>query len=483
MSSVRQKVALQFIVSNLALVANFVLTIVLARLLSPQDIGIFSMSAVLMAVAHVFRDFGVTSFIKREKELTPDSLSSALGVLLITSWSVAALMFLSAPYWAHFFHEARVVPVVQVLALGFVFIPFGAIPMAIISREMDVKKSATIGAVATVVYFGASVGLALAGFGPMTMAWANLINIIVTGAMARRALGRSLPWIPGFSQLKGIVHFGLGNLLTALLKAADNALPDILLGRWMTPTAVGLFSRANSTVNMVSTALLPTVNYFALPYMAKVHHANGPVAVEYLRATSLINSLILPALATIAVLAHDIVSLLYGSTWLQAAPAIPWLCLAYAVSSLFTLSTPALTGVGKPYASIGPTAFLVFVKIAFAWWLMDGTLRTFAVAIALGQLLSAPAMVLMLYRHLGLPVLAWLKNTLSVFALAASIGILCWIIRILLPDGWPSILTIVVTGSAAVIAFVFVSRALSLPISHELQRLFKQLHKKPSPPM
>ena len=203
MSSVRQKVALQFIVSNLALVANFVLTIVLARLLSPQDIGIFSMSAVLMAVAHVFRDFGVTSFIKREKELTPDSLSSALGVLLITSWSVAALMFLSAPYWAHFFHEARVVPVVQVLALGFVFIPFGAIPMAIISREMDVKKSATIGAVATVVYFGASVGLALAGFGPMTMAWANLINIIVTGAMARWALGRSLPWIPGFSQLKG----------------------------------------------------------------------------------------------------------------------------------------------------------------------------------------------------------------------------------------------------------------------------------------
>ena len=345
---------------------------------------------------------------------------------------------------------------VQVLALGFVFIPFGAIPMAIISREMDVKKSATIGAVATVVYFGASVGLALAGFGPMTMAWANLINIIVTGAMARWALGRSLPWIPGFSQLKGIVHFGLGNLLTALLKAADNALPDILLGRWMTPTAVGLFSRANSTVNMVSTALLPTVNYFALPYMAKVHHANGPVAGEYLRATSLINSLILPALAAIAVLAHDIVSLLYGSTWLQAAPAIPWLCLAYAVSSLFTLSTPALTGVGKPYASIGPTAFLVFVKIAFAWWLMDGTLRTFAVAIALGQLLSAPAMVLMLYRHLGLPVLAWLKNTLSVFALAASIGTLCWIIRILLPDGWPSILTIAVTGSAAVIGVVFV---------------------------
>ena len=429
MSSVRQKVALQFIVSNLALVANFVLTIVLARLLSPQDIGIFSMSAVLMAVAHVFRDFGVTSFIKREKELTPDSLSSALGVLLITSWSVAALMFLSAPYWAHFFHEARVVPVVQVLALGFVFIPFGAIPMAIISREMDVKKSATIGAVATVVYFGASVGLALAGFGPMTMAWANLINIIVTGAMARWALGRSLPWIPGFSQLKGIVHFGLGNLLTALLKAADNALPDILLGRWMTPTAVGLFSRANSTVNMVSTALLPTVNYFALPYMAKVHHANGPVAGEYLRATSLINSLILPALAAIAVLAHDIVSLLYGSTWLQAVPAVPWLCLAYAISSLFTLSAPVLTGVGKPYAAIGPNALLVVAKVACAVWLMDGTLGTFALAMALGQLLSVPYNLWIHARYLNLGWATWARSTILVLAHALLVGGVCLGIR------------------------------------------------------
>ena len=475
MSSVRQKVALQFIVSNLALVANFVLTIVLARLLSPQDIGIFSMSAVLMAVAHVFRDFGVTSFIKREKELTPDSLSSALGVLLITSWSVAALMFLSAPYWAHFFHEARVVPVVQVLALGFVFIPFGAIPMAIISREMDVKKSATIGAVATVVYFGASVGLALAGFGPMTMAWANLINIIVTGAMARWALGRSLPWIPGFSQLKGIVHFGLGNLLTALLKAADNALPDILLGRWMTPTAVGLFSRANSTVNMVSTALLPTVNYFALPYIAKVHHANGPVTGEYLRATSLINSLILPALATIAVLAHDIVSLLYGSTWLQAAPAIPWLCLAYAVNSLFTLSAPALTGVGKPYAAIGPNALLVATKVACAAWLMDGTLGTFALAMALGQLLSLPYNLWIHQRYLNLGWVAWAQSTLPLLAQALLVGGVCLGIRNALPADLVPWAAILVTGIGALLAILAGCFLLSLPMADELKRMQKAL--------
>lgn len=470
-SSVRQKVALQFIVSNLALVANFVLTIVLARLLSPQDIGIFSMSAVLMAVAHVFRDFGVTAFIKREKELTPESLRNALGVLLLTSWSVAGVMFLSAPYWAEFFREERVLPVVQVLALGFVFIPFGAIPMAILSREMAVEKSARITAVATVVFFASSVGLALAGFGPMTMAWANLINIIVTGAMARWALGRPLPWLPAFGQIKSIVHFGLGNLLTALLKAADNALPDILLGRKMTPADVGLFSRANSTVNMVSTALLPTVNYFALPYMAKVHHANGPVAGEYLRATSLINALMLPALAAIAVMAQDIVSFLYGSAWLEAVTAIPWLCLAYAISSLFTLSAPALTGVGKPYAAIGPTALLVVAKVACALWLMDGTLSTFALAIALGQLLSLPYQLWVHQRHLNLPWTDWAKSSLPLLAQAALVGAVCFGIREALPLNTPAWAAIAAVGAGALVSFLAGCFLLSLPMADELKRL------------
>lgn len=471
MLSVRQKVALQFFFSNLALVVNFALSIVLARLLTPQEIGIFSMSAVLIAVAHVFRDFGVTAFIKREKELTPDILRNALGVLLVSSWSVAAAMFLSAGYWAHFFREDSVVPIVRVLALGFVFIPFGAIPTAILSREMAVEKSVYVTAVSTAVYFVTSVVLALKGFGAMTMAWANLINIIVAGAMSRWMVARPLPWLPGFRQMGDIVHFGMGNLFTALLKAADNALPDILLGRWMTPAAVGLFSRANSTVNMAGTALLPTVNYFALPHMAKVHHAHGAVGSEFLRASSLINALMLPAFATIAVLAHDIVSLLYGKAWLEAVPAIPWLCLSYAISSLFTLSAPSLTGVGKPYAAIGPYAMLVVAKVACAWWLMDGTLHTFALAMALGQLVSVPYYLWIHNRFLSLRWTTWSISTLPLAAQGLLVGAVSLGIRQSLPEDLAPWATILVTGVFAGLAFLAGCFMLSLPMADELKRM------------
>jgi len=469
--SVRQKVALQFIFSNLALVANFALSIVLARLLTPQEIGIFSMSAVLIAVAHVFRDFGVTAYIKREKSLTPDILRNSLGVLLITSWAMAIIMFLSAAYWAQFFNEERVIPVVHVLALGFVFIPFGSIPMAILGREMAVEKSAYVTAAGTVVYFITSVVLALKGFGAMTMAWANLVNIIVTGVMCRWMVARPLPWLPGFRQIGDIVHFGMGNLLTALLRAADNALPDILLGRWMSAAAVGLFSRANSTVNMVGTALLPTVNFFALPHMAKVHHAQGAVGSEYLRASSLINALMLPAFAAIAVLAHDIVSLLYGKAWLGAVPAIPWLCLSYAISSLFTLSSPSLTGVGKPYAAIGPYTLLLAAKIACALWLMDGTLYTFALAMALGQLFSVPYYLWIHHRFLNLRWTAWSMSTLPLAVQGLLVGAVCLGVRQSLPQGIAPWAAILVTGVFAGLAFLVGCFVLSLPMADELRRM------------
>lgn len=478
MTSVRKKLAIQFVVSNLAIIANFALSIILARLLTPEEIGIFSMSAVLIAVAHVFRDFGVTAFIKREKELTPATIRTASGVLVTTSWTVAALMFFSASEWANFFNEPRVAEVVQVLAVGFVFIPFGAIPSAILTRRMAVKKTTQVTAISTAVYFGTSVTLAQQGFGYMTMAWANLVNILVTGLACHWALGERLPWLPSFSGWRRMVHFGVGNLLTALLKAADTALPDVMLGRMQSANSVGLYSRANSTVNMVGTALSSTINYFAMPYLARLHHTTGAIDQEYLRATSLINAVLLPALAMIAVLARDIVVLLYGNAWLGSVEAIPWLCLTLGLSSLFTLTTPALTAIGKPYAAISPLALILLGKVGFALLVFDGSLSSFALAMALGQLLGVPLQVYIVQRHLGVGVVAWMSDTTSLIALALGVGSAGLTLRHFLPPDMTPALAIGLTALPAAVAFWFASQALKLPIHQEMVRLLKRFHMK-----
>lgn len=479
-SSVRKQIALQFVVSNLATVANFVLVMVLARILTPTDVGIFSMSAVLIAIAHVFRDFGVTSFIKREKTLTYESVRSAFGLLIATSWTMAVAMYFTANAWATFFGVREVKEVVEVLALGFVFIPFGSIPQALLTRHFKVERTALVIAVSTATYFSSSVMLAWHGFAHMTMAWANLINIIVTGAAYHVVCQDNVPFIPRFRGWGRMLDFGIGNLVTALIKAADNALPDVALGRMGTAAQVGLFSRANATVNILNTAVTPTIQFFAIPYLAKVHHTQRAVAPEYLRTSSIINCFIIPALACIALTGEDLILILFGNRWLESADAIPWLCAAFAVSSSFTLAPHAVTSVGRPMAAAAPLTIGLIFKIIAIILLFDGTLQSFALALFIGQLLAAPAYIMTINTVLAVSKTAWakdvLKSTLPVLVLALAVN--SYITNYF--SGFHPAISAMLTSILVLTPTAFAYWILKLPICNEFARLWSSVCKRSS---
>lgn len=471
----RKKIAFQFLVSNMALVANFALTVILARLLTPTDIGIFSMSAVLIAVAHVFRDFGVTAFLKQEKTLSKEIMRGAIGLLVAASWTVAAVMYLSAPLWAAFFKEPKVSDVVEVLALGFVFIPLGAVPQALLVREMDVAKSAWVTLTTTTVYFVVSILLAYSDFKHMTMAWANLINIVVSGIAFNVVLKTRLPWLPSTYGWKRISSFGTGNLASSLLRALDNAIPDIALGKLSSPASVGLFSRANSTVNMIGTVLHPTIYFFALPFLARTHHAHGSLHKEFLKGSSIINCLMMPALIWIAIVAQDVVRILYGNQWLAASEAIPWLSLAIAATNIFVLSSQAVTGIGKPHAVIPAVVATLCFKGLLIYWLFDGSLKSFAMAIALGQVAAVPAFVWINVRYLKVPVIEWIINLCKPVPAWLAGGVTLYLVHELLPTEW--FLLARLSLSSAIFAAITLAMymLLNIPIRDELIQLLQKL--------
>lgn len=463
------------VVSNLSTVVNFALAIILARLLSPDDIGVFSMSAVLIAIAHTFRDFGVTSYIKREKELTDQTIRTARGLLYLTSWSMALAMFLSAGFWAVFFNEPRVEDVVHVLALGFVFIPFGAIAQAVMTRELDVVQSSKVAAVSTAVYFFASVGLALLGFKHMTMAWANLINILVAGLAYNFFLRRRLPWMPSLQGWRSMVSFGSANVLTALCKVINTSIPDLLLGRLSVAADVGLFSRATSTVNMVGKVIEPTISFFTLPYMARIHHATGNVSYDYLRAGSIINSVLLPVLVWVALMAHDIVLFLFGEQWLAAVPAIPWLCAATGIATLFSLSGQTVTSVGRPFVALPPLAVLIAGKLMAVYLVYNGSLRSFAVALLIGELLSAPVYVYVNKALLRVSLWSWAADVAkTLLAISLAGAVLALLLHQVL-DTAPIMLRLAVSFPCIMVLSALCFEVLRLPFAAELRKALRAI--------
>ena len=387
--------------------AHFGLSIALSRLLTPTEIGIFSITAVFVGFTQVFRDFGVVSYIQRQKTLTPEVLSAATGVLFTSSWIIAALLYLSADLWSLFFKQPGIREIMPILALGFVFIPFGSIPLAVLGREMEVKKTTLITALATTVYITTCIVLASQGFSYMSMAWANLASIVTSGIALTLMMPKGISLRPSIKGWKTVAQFGAGAMVASSVKAMDTALPDIFLGKLSGPHGVGIFSRANSTVNIFNSMSGPTINYFALPYLSRAHHGGRNLSEDIGRTIAYLTGFMWPALIVIGMLSNDIILFLYGANWVESAVLIPWLCLACGIQIMFAIVQPALTALGKPYLSALPVALVLVLKISVALLLFDETLASFVKAIAFAEVMSVPVYIFVAKKYIGMQLAQW----------------------------------------------------------------------------
>lgn len=402
MSQIRKALALTFLSTNGATAVQFAVTLVLARLLSPEEIGIFSITAVAVSIAQLFRDFGVASYLQREADLTRQKVATAFGVLLFSSWVIALLVFLVSGPLARFYGQAGVQDVMQVLALGFVFIPFGAVTHNLLTRDYRAKEQAYVRVAGTSAYAITSIGLAMMGHGYMSMAWANLVNIIVT-ALAywpfRPATAAVWPSLKGW---RSVVNFGAAATLGNSANAINNALPDIVLGKISGPYDVGLLSRGTAITNLLNQVIGPTVSYAVLPLLSRVHHSGQALSGHLAKASSYITGLMWPALVGTALFAEPLIRFLYGPQWVAAAEPVQWLALMLALMNPFTFHGTAFIALGRPMLAVWPTLAMLLARGVAIFWVYDGTLVSFALALCLAAVGVWPIQLWMQSAIIGL---------------------------------------------------------------------------------
>lgn len=445
MTSLRQSLVLTFLSSNGATAIQFVVTVILARLLNPDEVGIYSVTAVMVSIAHLFRDFGVASYLQQEKDLTREKVGAAFGVLLTSSWVIATLVFVLSWPAASFYGQDGIRKVMQVMALGFMFIPFGAVTHSLLTRDYRAKEQAYVRVAGTLAYAISAIGFAYMGFSYMSMAWANLVNIIVTALAYIPFRPAVMPWLPRFSGWRRVLHFGAGATLGNSLGAINNAIPDVVLGKLSGPYDVGLMSRAWSTTNLLNQVVGPTISYAVLPFLAKAHHGGEGLRMHLQRGCAYITGLMWPAFIATAIFAEPVVLFLYGPKWLEATPLMQWLAIMFVLGTPFGFLGSAYMAVGRPYLATIPTvASLVLRGIAIAM-LYDGTLISFSWAMVAAALLMYPIQAWMQKRYLGLDVRSFVAGQVHSTYVAVMCGLtslaLSWSTR-----EWPATWIVVAAG-------------------------------------
>jgi O-antigen/teichoic acid export membrane protein len=449
----------------------FLVSVTLARLLTPSEIGVFSMTVVFVNIAHIFRDFGVGTYLQREPELTPEKIRAATGVMFSTSWLVAAVLFASSDWISIWFKEPQMAPVMKVLAIGFIFIPFGAITHALLTREFEAGKQAVVSIVGTSAYAVTCLGLAFLGFGTMSMAWANLVNIIACAIAYAPLRPKNLPWMPSFREWRSVIHFGMGNLLSHCMVTINNATPDILLGKLGNASLVGLLSRASSTVSIFGYIAGSTVNYGSLSYISQAHHRGEPVGLFLNKATALLTGVAWPAMALTYVFGKEIVMTLYGENWLGAVPAIGGLVAANMVVVVFNYTPIALTAIGRPYLSAVPLIVTFLTRIAFVFVLFDGQIESFSWVIFAATVATIPVMIIqhrvyLNHRFSTMLVALWPSAVVSIICVASA-----YLLKMMLPSSLPAMATLLILAGPLASIWYLALRLSGHPLTAELHHM------------
>lgn len=424
MASVRLALIYSSLGRYILMLTGLASTMVVARLLTPEEIGTFAIASSVVMVMAEFRILGANTYLIRERELTHDKIRSAYGLTILISWGLGALVVVSAYPLSDYFEVPEVATLFMILSFSFLVAPYISIPDAMLSREFRFRQITIIRVTAALLQFLVTVVLILRGFSFYSLAIGNVCSVIVQVILNLYFTRNIKVYRPSFRGLKAIASLGIYTSLSHVIRKSQHTAPDIVIGKLGTPAQVGMFSRGLGFVVFVSDLILSGISPVALPYLSDVKKKGESVLSAYVHAAQLITGIVWPVLAVASVMSLPAIRLMFGDQWDQAAPvasAIAWWGLLRAGH---VLAPKALLTVGRESSMLMMDVlifgfFIVAIVVGYSHYGMIGAAWAFALTGVFDFLTAS----IFMRRQVGLPIVAFWFGLLP----SGAIALVCWL--------------------------------------------------------
>jgi O-antigen/teichoic acid export membrane protein len=345
------------------LVLNTVGTMVLARLLRPDDVGVYAVGAVLVGVVQVLRDFGVGAYVIQAKTLDREQLRAALTVSLLLAWTLAVLVLAISWPAAWFYQESRLRTTLQLLSLNFLLIPFSAVVLPYLRRQMRFAAIFAINTSQCMAQMGTSIVLAALGWGYLSLAWGAVAGAVASLLASLCCRPSELPWLPGWRGVRKILSFGGAATAGTVIDEAGVAAPDLIIGKMIGLAEVGIYSKAMGVINVFNQLVTAAISPVIFPLFSLQAREGRDLRQAYLVTVSHITALAWPFFGFVALMAPMLVRVLYGDQWDAAVPLIRVICIASALYSVFSMARYLFVAMGEVKAQARLDAMAVPVRV------------------------------------------------------------------------------------------------------------------------
>lgn len=301
---------------------QFLVTLVIARILTPKDFGLVGMMAVFIAIAQALVDSGFAEALIRKQDRTEADKCTVFYFNIAISTFLYSILFFIAPLVAEFYKEPQLVQLMRVLCLVVIINSFGAIQRVIFCVSINFKTQAKASLIASVASGIGGIILAYLGYG----VWALVIQQILNSIFAVLLLWFFSNWRPqllySWKSFRELFAFGSNLLISSLINSLYNNIYQIVIGKIFSATSLGYFSQAKQFTALPSTHITGIFSRVTYPVLSSIQNNNEHLAKNYRKILRTTAFAVFPLMCGLAAIAQPLIRLLLGEKWMFAATLI-----------------------------------------------------------------------------------------------------------------------------------------------------------------
>lgn len=459
--------------SALRIVLQMGAQIVLARILGPEQYGLFAIGVLVVSLANYVADSGIAYGLVQRKDITDADIRFVFTWQAILGLLVALAIIALAPLLAGVFHEPRADNLLKALSLVCLVNALTTPSMNLLKRALD-HRNLQIGQVIAyaVGYVGIGIPLAIHGVGVWALVYAWLTVAIVQWLYLYNCVRHPLRPLLWFEYAKSHLNFGGLVLLTNLVNWFMTNVDKAIAARFFPGANLGLYSTSFTLLNTPTTVVYSNVQSVVFAASAQVQGQTDSMKRAYLKLLGLLSGIFLPAFGALAAVAGTLMLALYGSAWAAAAPMVTAFACGMPLLLVWGISTPVLWNTGQAFREIRIQVPIAILWVAGAYYAVQFSVVVLAWAMTACFLIRVVMVVAVVCRTLQIRLVETARAILGPVVVALLVtGGVAGIDRLLIAEGWHALAVLgadVVAGAIGlVVAMRYLSWALS-PLARDL---------------
>lgn len=449
---------------------TFLVGLVLARLLTPDEYGLIGIITIFITVLNSIVDSGFSNALIRKQHTTQADYNTVFITNMVFSILLFILLFFSAPAIAAFFKRPELVNLTRVMGLVVIFNALSIVQNTILTKRLDFKTKTKASLISAVVSGIIGIGLAIKGFGVWSLVGQSLSRQLLNSC----CLWFFNRWWPqlkfSMSSFKEMWSFGWKLLVSKLIDTTWTELYQVVVGKFYSPATLGQYTRGKQFAQILSANITSVVQRVSFPTLSEIQDDKTRLVNAYrkiIRTTMFVTTSLMFALAGVA---HPFIYCLVGPQWDLAASFLPLICISMSLYPLHAINLNMLQVQGrsdlflkleiiKKAIAVGPILLGIFLNI---YWMLIGSIISGIISFFLNSYYSG--------KMIGYSSVDQLKDILPFYGIGLLVAVSVYFLRFLPLSNYMILAIQIVTGT-----IVFLGICLAFKVN-EYQDVKQILH-------